>query len=217
MKPFKNKTTPSVELNSGILTKKEMKSKDAENTVPKVADTAKEIEKLVMGDIEQVDSQPPKDKIERPTNEPEDKMKTVTAKEDEQDDRASLQSTSTENLDDSGTRKSLSRRLSEKKSRVSSTSIDSRNFVFIIGGKDFAKFEETKKPIGPTRKSARVTAGKSSSALEAKKSMSTQDIVKELEKFDAEDKATEKEEVSDKAFETKEESTSKASSEVIQN
>lgn len=112
MKPFKNKTTLSlfIELNSGILTKIEMKSEDAENTVPKVADTAKEIEKLVMGDIEQADTQPPKDKVEQPANELEDKTKTVAAaKEDEQDDRASLQSTSTENLDDSGTLKFSSR------------------------------------------------------------------------------------------------------------
>lgn len=47
--------------------------------------------------------------------------------------------------------------------------------------------------------------------------MSTQDIVKELEKLDAEEKATEKEKSTDETVETKEEATSKASSEVIKN
>ncbi|XP_014212840.1 uncharacterized protein LOC106642542 [Copidosoma floridanum] len=43
------------------LTNKELNSEDTENSVPRVADTAKEIEKLVMGDIESVDSKPSED------------------------------------------------------------------------------------------------------------------------------------------------------------
>lgn len=39
------------------ISKKEAKSDSSENSIPKVADTAKEIEKLVMGDIELVDTQ----------------------------------------------------------------------------------------------------------------------------------------------------------------
>ena len=50
-----------------------------------------------------------------------------------------------------------------------------------------------KKPVAPTRKSARVSAGKSSlaAAAEIRKSMSVADISKELEKLDEEEKASE--------------------------
>jgi hypothetical protein len=71
-----------------------------------VADTAKEIEKLVMGDIEPAESQPQQDQSEQPADEDDAPVCVVPAdvlKKDEQiNDKASQQSASPENLDDSG-------------------------------------------------------------------------------------------------------------------
>lgn len=87
------------------------KKEDTENSVPKVADTAKEIEKLVMGDIEPADSQPFKDKSEQPSSADEiatdditkkDEKKSLAVKNEEQEDKANSQSSSSEKLDDSG-------------------------------------------------------------------------------------------------------------------
>lgn len=53
----KNLEENDEDVNSPNILKNEMKSENSENSVPKVADTAKEIEKMVMGDMKIVDTQ----------------------------------------------------------------------------------------------------------------------------------------------------------------
>ncbi|XP_011505221.1 PREDICTED: uncharacterized protein LOC105368027 isoform X2 [Ceratosolen solmsi marchali] len=196
----KPNVSKSRELNTGIgpsTAKKELKVEDAENSVPRVADTAKEIEKLVMGDIEPAESQPQQEKSEQPVDDNDAsvgvELEDALKKDEQINDKGSQQSASTENLDDSG-KDSTVKQPDDVKKSASTCSI---------------------------RKSTRATVAKSSNVSEVKKSMSTQDICNELEKLDEEEiKTPEKEKTSilnikpeeNGAKATEEETSSEASS-----
>ena len=68
-----------IEEEKSNISKKDVKSDSSDNSIPKVADTAKEIEKLVMGDIKLVDTQ----------SQNKEKVKSSEAKISENDDQKS--------------------------------------------------------------------------------------------------------------------------------